>query len=343
MFDVQTDPRPASRERHCRDIAAFEAPRLDVLRLELLFAIDEAVVLPANRGNMWRGIFGAALKRIDEGVLPGLSTGLIDTGRLYETFFEPEVSAGVVGGINLHGGAPHPYVVDAPAASGYQEIPAGATERIGLTLIGKPASAVEAVLAAFDFAARVGLGAGQGRQWKRGRAHLMETRAVWRNDDAELRVFDDQNGFQAIAAEAPVVPQCPPRLRVILATPLRLIRDGRLVRTSHFQPATLLFNLVRRVASLSALYGTSVVDADSTTLKRLCTSLVAEQPALAFADQTRWSGNHQQEIDAGGIIGSFVLDMRGAEPLFPYLWLGQWLHAGKGAVCGLGAIRLRPV
>ena len=54
-----------------------------------------------------------------------------------------------------------------------------------------------------------------------------------------------------------------------------------------------------------------------------------------------WSGRQQQELDMGGGIGSFVLDLRGREPLFPYLWLGQWLHAGKGAVLGLGAIRVR--
>jgi hypothetical protein len=70
-------------------------------------------------------------------------------------------------------------------------------------------------------------------------------------------------------------------------------------------------------------------------------SLVAREPMLASADQKRWSGHTRQELDMGGIIGSFVLDMRGVEPLFPYLWLGQWLHAGKGAVMGMGTLRLK--
>jgi CRISPR/Cas system endoribonuclease Cas6 (RAMP superfamily) len=63
---------------------------------------------------------------------------------------------------------------------------------------------------------------------------------------------------------------------------------------------------------------------------------------LAMADQMRWSGAQRRELDMTGIIGSFVLDLSGAEALFPYLWLGQWVHAGKGAVMGMGAIRLRP-
>lgn len=63
---------------------------------------------------------------------------------------------------------------------------------------------------------------------------------------------------------------------------------------------------------------------------------------LAPETQMRWSASQQRDVDMSGIIGSFVLDLRGAEALFPYLWLGQWLYAGKGTVMGMGAIRLRP-
>ena len=44
----------------------------------------------------------------------------------------------------------------------------------------------------------------------------------------------------------------------------------------------------------------------------------------------------------GGIVGGFVLDMTGLAPLWPYLWLGPWLHAGKAATMGMGAVLLRP-
>jgi CRISPR/Cas system endoribonuclease Cas6 (RAMP superfamily) len=70
--------------------------------------------------------------------------------------------------------------------------------------------------------------------------------------------------------------------------------------------------------------------------------LVAREPMLAEADQRRWSAQQKQALDMGGVIGSFVLDMTGRAALFPYLWLGQWVHAGKGAVMGMGAIRVRP-
>ena len=69
--------------------------------------------------------------------------------------------------------------------------------------------------------------------------------------------------------------------------------------------------------------------------------LVAHDGMLALVDQTRWSSSQRRELGAGGGVGSFVLDLRGREALFPYLWLGQWVHAGKGTVMGMGSNRLR--
>jgi hypothetical protein len=242
--------------------------------------------------------------------------------------------------MRLYGAAPHPYVVDAPGASGLRRLAQGATEQIGLTLVGRAATAQEAVLAGFDFAARVGLGSRLGGE--RGRARLVEARAVWRSDEAELPVFDPVHGHRPAPAEVPALPPCPRRLRLILATPLRLVREGKLIGPRRFPVGAFVANLVRRVSMLQTFFGEAPLDTDFRALKSLWEGLVAEEPMLAFADQQRWSGSQAQELDMGGVIGSFVLDLGGREALFPYLWLGQWIHAGKGAVMGMGAIRLKP-
>lgn len=332
--------RNDARHDESQEKTALVPPRLPLLRLELVFTIDEAVQLPPFRGNLWRGILGPALKRIDEGLLPGLVTGAIAPGTLYRTFFEspPPPDAAKMRRYNA---VPHPYVVDAPGAPRFQRLDAGATERIGLTLVGCAATAVEAVLAGFDFAARAGLGHGLGSERERGRARLTDVRAVWRADTPDIAVFDEAGGFRAVAAEVPALPPCPPRLRVVLATPLRLVREGSLLGPHRFPPGALVGNLVRRASMLSTFFGDAPLDTDFRALKALSENLVARDPMLAFADQKRWSGHQKQELDMGGIIGSFVLDMEGFEPLFPYLWLGQWIHAGKGAVLGMGAIRLK--
>jgi CRISPR-associated endoribonuclease Cas6 len=315
-------------------------PRLALLRLDLVFAMDEAVELPPFRGNLWRGVLGPALKHIDAGLLPGLSTGEIAPGTLYRTLFvsppPPDATR-----MRRYEATPHPYVIDAPATPNFQRLEAGATERIGLTLVGRAATAAEAVLAGFDFAARVGLGRDLGPGQGRGRGRLVEAHAVWRGDAPDVSVFDEVAGFRSVAATIPIIPPCPPQLRVILATPLRLVREGEVLGPRRFPPGALIGNLVRRVSMLTTFFGETPLETDFRRLKTMWEGLVAQEPMLALVDQKRWSASQRQELGAGGIIGSFMLDMASCEELFPYLWLGQWIHAGKGAVMGMGAIRLR--
>ena len=309
------------------DTPTRPAPQLSLLRLDLRFRLDEPAELPPFRGNLWRGVLGPALKRIDEGLLPGVDAGDIGIGSLYRTFFAPNM--------------PHPYVVDAPGAPGFRRLEPGAEERIGLTLVGRAATATEAVLAAFDFAARAGIGRGLGADLERGRAHLSAATAVWRGAEADSIVFDEMGGYRPITARPPETPPCPAWLRVTLATPLRLVDDqDKLVGPDQFSAGALVKNLVGRVSMMCRYYGDAPLDADFRALKALRENLRAEEPDLDFADQKRWSGHQKNEIPIGGVVGSFAVDMRGREALFPYLWLGQWLHAGKGAVMGMGSIRL---
>jgi hypothetical protein len=267
--------------------AMLVLPRLPLLRLELVFAMDEPVELPPFRGNLWRGVLGPALKRIDEGLLPGLSMGQVEPGTLYRTFFEspppPDATK-----MRLYDAAPHPYVVDAPGAPGFKRLEAGEMERIGLTLVGRPATAVEAVLAGFDFAARAGLGRGLGSERERGRGRIVEVRAVWRDNAPDAAVFDQASGFKPVVPEVPAFPPCPARLRVVLATPLRLAREGRLLGAKRFPPGALVSNLVRRVSMMSSFYGDAPLETDFRALKSLSEGLVAHEPMLAAVRASAW-------------------------------------------------------
>ena len=45
-------------------------------------------------------------------------------------------------------------------------------------------------------------------------------------------------------------------------------------------------------------------------------------------------------IKMGGLLGSLSLPLAGLEPFWPFLWLAPWVHVGKGATMGLGAVRV---
>ena len=83
------------------------------------------------------------------------------------------------------------------------------------------------------------------------------------------------------------------------------------------------------------------LETDFRALTDLASQARMAEAELSLAAQRRWSTNKADLIKMDGLLGGFLLDLRGLEPLWPYLWLGQWVHAGKGTVMGLGAIHLR--
>jgi hypothetical protein len=54
------------------------------------------------------------------------------------------------------------------------------------------------------------------------------------------------------------------------------------------------------------------------------------------------SSRQRQEMTLGGVLGRWTLSGNSAvlAQLWPWLWLGQWLHLGKNATVGLGGYRL---
>ena len=42
----------------------------------------------------------------------------------------------------------------------------------------------------------------------------------------------------------------------------------------------------------------------------------------------------------GGLLGALSLPLAGLEPFWPFLALAPWVHVGKGATMGLGAMRV---
>lgn len=56
---------------------------------------------------------------------------------------------------------------------------------------------------------------------------------------------------------------------------------------------------------------------------------------LQWHDSHRYSARQRRRVPLGGLIGSFQLEPTAAA-FWRVLWLGQWVHAGTGAVMGLG-------
>lgn len=130
----------------------------------------------------------------------------------------------------------------------------------------------------------------------------------------------------AEAGSAPV--SSADRLELAILTPLRLIRDGKPLRSLPF-PA-LSGALCRRISALAYYYGGVDLADDFKWLASRSRTIDSAGPPLEWVN---WGGTLQ------GLVGSACY--RGeVEEFLPFLRLGALLNVGKGASYGMGSYQL---
>lgn len=112
-------------------------------------------------------------------------------------------------------------------------------------------------------------------------------------------------------------------------TPLRIFHESKILR--RFDGPLFLRGLVRRVSSLVAAYGDGEMTDDFRWL-----SLRSREVRLT---DSRIRFDTSEGMTTAGIVGEGVL-VGDLEPFRPYLLLGEYLHAGKGASWGFGKFKI---
>lgn len=303
---------------------------LPVACYRLHFIAQEAVRLPAYAGSAWRGVFGRALRRLVCVTRePACPACLLYRSCIYPYLFEtpPDPAAGK---LRKYPAAPHPYVLR-PGAGGAH--PAGATVQVDMVLFGQSNRHLPYVLHAFDQAGQRGVGQGDGR--------LALAQVAQQTPAGDWRpIYRPGESLQPSPPIAPEPPPCPARLTLVVQTPLRLRQAEKLLGPDAFQVGALFANLVRRISLLTTFHADAPLTADFAELSRAGWTLQPRSTRLHWHEWVRYSSRQDALLQMGGLVGEIELDGAGLEPFWPYLWLGQWTHAGKGAVMGLGGYRI---
>ena len=125
-------------------------------------------------------------------------------------------------------------------------------------------------------------------------------------------------------------------------TPLRLQQQGKPLGVAQLTPRALVAALARRIALLMEFHaGQSGWGEAAKQIAHQCEGLTDTRD-LHWFDWTRYSSRQQQEMTLGGVLGHWTLhgSSETLAALWPWLWLGQWLHVGKNATMGLGGYTL---
>lgn len=298
---------------------------LAVGRYRIVFARDSATGWPRFSGSAWRGAFGLALRQtVCVTRLESCDTCLLKTSCAYSYLFETPIPTSAVK-MRRYPAAPHPFafqIDDTTATNGQYTL--------GLSLCGHGNRYLPYVIHAVTKAAAEGIGR------RRIRLSLTEVRQVDSATGTCQTIYTPAGELRPLPPELPVPPACPTTIRIQLCSPLRLQRGGALVGPDEFCFADLFGALLRRLSMLTYFHGDVPLDVDFRGLMEQARQVRLLSTTLQWHDWTRYSSRQQTTMQMGGLTGELVLDGGNLGPFWPYLWIGQWTHVGKGTSMGLG-------
>ncbi len=300
---------------------------LAVARYRFRFRMEGDLALPEYAGSLLRGQFGAALRRVAcmTGAKACSGCPLLRTCPYPAIFETPAPPAHA---LQKFSQVPNPYVIEPPPI-GTRRITTHTPFEFGLVLVGHALDRLPLIAYALQRAFGHGLGK------KRIQGGLEDI--VWEDEVAPVSVWDGERGCIRPHAPGLVVPALDGarQARLTITTPLRLQSQGHPLGPEAIGPRKLLTTLMRRASLLFDLHaGLPGVAADAPALARQAETL-GDARNLRWHDWTRYSSRQQAEMTLGGVVGEWILegDLRG---LAAWLWLGQWIHAGKNATMGMG-------
>lgn len=295
------------------------------------FATDSAVRLPNFPGSAWRGAFGHALKKA-VCVVRGTpcSQCLLKNACAYSYVFETPPPANAEK-MRKYTAAPHPFVLRFPGMSSAS----GSTYALDVILFGHGQRYLPYIVHALKMAGNDGIG---------GHRQIFSLQQIddMSPEGSDETIYRHGELKPLQPAGLPAIPTMPDRIEIAFHTPLRIKQDSKNLAARQFSFGAFFGTLLRRISMISYFHTDTPLETDFAALTAKARTVQFVSRQLEWHDWTRYSSRQQTEMNMGGLVGSVHLDMRGLEDFWPYLWLGQWTHAGKGTSMGMGAYTIKP-
>ncbi len=346
-------------------------PIIPIKTYRFYFTTESPVRLPSFPGSAWRGAFGHALKKTVCVVRnTPCNQCMLKNACAYSYVFETPPPANAEK-MRKYTAAPHPFVLQFPEPAAkfkdsvyYPSLPSGINTvdlkpspkgedwvrgnknkecidplqtnySLDVILFGHGQRYFPYIIHALQTAGLDGIG---------GHQQIFSLQQI---DDIDLNGLGEtiyQNGElkPQQPAESISIPTMPTQIEIIFHTPLRIKQDSKNLATREFNFGAFFGNLLRRISMISYFHTDTPLETDFAALTAHARTVQFNSQQLKWYDWTRYSSRQQTEMNMGGLIGSVSLDMQGLEAFWPYLWLGQWTHAGKGTSMGMGAYTIQP-
>ncbi len=307
----------------------IESPlELPLNHYRLDFSHESSRPAPRFAGNAWRGALGHTLRRA------ACLTGADDCKACpllhrcaYSYLFETPVPQDAEK-LRRYSEAPHPYVL-------LEERSTPGQIHLHLILFGHANRHLDLMLNALIRAASTSTGIA-------GRHMNYLQHQQWDTASTQWRHIGAVHGLSQ--ASAPSTPPCPapPEADILieLQTPLRVRREGQHVGAQNFSFADLFGNALRRISLLKTFHTDHELEADFRGLTQAARNVPLLDSHLHWMELERHSSRQNADMNLGGLVGEIRLPAAELAAFWPYLWLGQYTHAGRATTMGLGRYRI---
>lgn len=163
---------------------------------------------------------------------------------------------------------------------------------------------------------------------------------VWRRALAsgfgDLKARANLIGVEQVSQ--PLALEYPFSMTLQIQTPVRIQYHGKILGEENFCAKAFCRALMRRYQLIASQHG---IDLSEKHWQNAWDSIdqVDSTHTLTRQGWARYSNRQRQKITQDGLVGTLILKNISSE-LAHYLYLGQWLHVGKGAVFGLGQYQI---
>lgn len=303
-------------------------PQIPLKSIRFTFTTEPPIRLPRYPGSVWRGAFGNALK---QAVCVVRNTPcalcLLKSACAYSYIFETPPPADTEK-MRKYEAVPHPFVFN------FRPADARAPDyTVDMILFGRGQRFLPYIIHALERAGRHGLGPGRQTFDLRRADETMpegESRLIYQ----EGRLLPHQ------PARSPSTPALPKQIQLNFHSPVRLKQNQKNIVAESFSFHAFFSALLRRISLISYFHTDTPLDTDFAGLSRRARDVPILSRRLQWYDWSRYSSRQQTEMNMGGLVGAVTLDTEALTEFWPYLWLGQWTHVGKGTSMGMGGYTL---
>lgn len=318
---------------------------LPIARYRFSARVVDELLLPLYAGSLLRGQFGAALRHLACMTRQPTCTGcpLLQTCPYTRIF---EAPAPEQHPLQRFSAIPNAYVVEPPppALNGTQHanerwLQAGQELVFHMVLTGYALEQLPLVIVAWQRALARGL--------SKNRSRLELEQVQWQDAGGQLHpvwtAAQPQSQPHAASLTIPALPTDTQALHLHIQTPLRLQHQGHALPPRQLTARTLVSALARRAALVLEFHAQQTQWGTQVPAMVALAEQLIDHRDLRWFDWTRFSSRQQQEMALGGVVGhwQFHGPSDTLAQIWPWLWIGQWLHVGKNASFGLGGYQLQ--